>query len=111
MFIDRLHLNVLREVSRSESGLIPFTLHRRFNLGPAQLANIVRQLATKEFLTFDEDGLRIRVTDRGFMILSRFSGGLDLGYAIGEYKFPDWISGGKLPINHPYIPRIRRVQV
>lgn len=108
--ISRIDWLVLKEASRSRSGIQPFTVHRRLAVTAIQLATSVRVLESRGLVGLDARNESIKVTDKGLLLLQRsleFADASDRGVLHGEGADRKWFEGPKLSINSPYVPRLK----
>lgn len=108
--IDKTSWKLLLEVSRSDRGLLPFTIHRRLSVTAGQLALVTRQLVEQRLITVDEADQRLLLTHAGVQLLQAgrvVSGERSVENLPTEGISPgsEWIWRPKLAINSPYVPR------
>jgi len=104
MNISRAQWLVLREVSKSEEGLIAFTLHRRLSVTAGQLASIVNDLIKRGYVVLQSKDSRVILTEKGMKIMQSFS--IKQGNGLPGERRVDWIHRPQTVVNSPYVPRM-----
>ena len=64
MVSKKLALEIIKELYKSNNGLLPYTLYTRFKLNAVDVLSFVKQYEPKKLISIDDE-LRINLTEEG----------------------------------------------
>jgi hypothetical protein len=105
--IGSLEKRILIDLYKSSKGLQDKTVANRFALSVSYLLDFIDKFTSLGYISYDD--LTIKIQDKGVKyLLSKKL--VSLNEDIYS-NIPDWMIGEILPINKPYIPREKKVNL
>lgn len=97
-------IQLIKDLNASETGLMPYTLYKRYGLTPIELVEIVKKLQEKSFIRLSQDN-RLLITDEGRRKAEGYIASLSRqAYRNVNSAFFKSITTNALDKRKPYIP-------